>query len=476
MDESDRFDESHNLKYGVVKDEIPESDVYRGDQNPVLITQFEENGTYSLRIGSRVGKDTIIFFDSVVWQAEEYGGTLWFKREVGDETVSTGNLDWSAAFPSSDLGLVGEWFYEQIDLPPYRADVDCPDCGGQVLHLPMSSACEELDCDFYCEGHLVEDADDVEDHHLMSDGEYRCDGGTQAVLTKDDAERWKRLSDIDPTELDDSEATAKAKLALKRRFDDSAWTLVFEFRGPDNRRADGIAVSRTRANNFMIVGLEIKASRSDWLAEKKDPRKQEHVIGVVDEFYVVAARKGIVNEDELPTGWGLLELKPNSERLYKEVESDLTDEQEGTPTRRFWGKLLGKLEGESDGFTEADLQEARSKGYEEGIERGQERAAYSGDQAERKARKWDELTEHLNIHTLDDATLRAVGAAYNVIKSYDPGEDGYRIERVQKLEEYIEQRARRAISDVAELREALEAMGDDPGDPPAVDGGDCDGE
>lgn len=303
----------------------------------------------------------------------------------------------------------------------------------------------------------------------QSDQSVVPDGGTQASLAEEDEERWKRLNDISMSELSDSEATAKAKLALKRRFDDSAWTLVFEFRGPNNRRADGIAVSRTKANNYKIVGLEIKASRSDWLSEKKDPTKQEHFIGIVDEFYVVAARKNIVNETELPKGWGLLELKPNSERLYKEVESDLTEDQQGTPSRRFWGKLLGKADGGNGGFTEADLDEARSKGYEEGIERGRERAAFSGDEAERKARKWDELTEHINIHTLSDEKLEAIGAAHDVIKSYDPAEDAFRLEEIERLEGYIEERAGRAKENIREMREAIEAIGADPSNPPEVD-------
>jgi len=290
-----------------------------------------------------------------------------------------------------------------------------------------------------------------------------------------DKDRWKQLNDIEPSELSDAEATAKAKLALKRRFDDSAWTLAFEFSGPDNRRADGIAVSRTRANNYKIVGLEIKASRSDWLSEKKDPTKQEHFIGIVDEFYVVAARKGIVNENEIPRGWGLLELKPNSERLYKEVESDLTEDQQGTPSRRFWGKLLGKVDGETDGYTEAALQEARSKGYEEGIERGKERAAFSGDEAERKARKWDELTQHINIYTLDDEKIRAIGAAHDVIKSYDRGQDAFRLEEIERLEEHIEERSNRAIEKIKEMRESIEKVAADPSDPPAVNGGADDG-
>ena len=298
------------------------------------------------------------------------------------------------------------------------------------------------------------------------------DDGGQQTLAEEDEERWKRLNEMPYSELSDSEATAKAKLALKRRFDESAWTLVFEFTGPDRRRADAIAVSKTRSNGFKIIVLEIKASRSDWKSEKKDPRKQEHFIGLADEFYVVAARKGIVREKELPKGWGLLELKPNSERLYKEVESDLSEEQAGSPSRRFWAKLLGKLEDGADGFSEDDLIEARSKGYDEGLEEGRRRASFSDDEAERKARKWEDLTDYVRISYLDnEEKLRALGAAYEIVERFDENADHGLIRRLDRLEERVQDRADEAVEKLEALREPLAEMAEDPESPPLVEGG-----
>lgn len=150
-DEPDRFAESTNLKWGVVEDSIPEKDVYRHDENPVFITRF--NDEYSLHIGSRVGVDSTIHFESLSWD----DGTLFFKKTVSGSEVFTGHLDWHPVEAGHDFGLVGEWFLEQLDLGEYRTEIECPNCGGSVLRFRMFSGCENTDCDFIVEGWIQED-------------------------------------------------------------------------------------------------------------------------------------------------------------------------------------------------------------------------------------------------------------------------------------------------------------------------------
>jgi len=55
-----------------------------------------------------------------------------------------------------------------------------------------------------------------------------------------------------------------------------------------------------------LTGVEIKSSRSDWLAELKNPSKAEAVCRYCDHWYVLAAADGIVRDDELPPTWGLM--------------------------------------------------------------------------------------------------------------------------------------------------------------------------
>lgn len=162
-DAGERFSESTNLKYGVVEDSIPEEDIYRGDEQPVIITQMDEGREYRLHIGSRVGLDTAIKFDTVDWHPGEYQGTLFLERTVGEEKVTAATLDWHAAEPRDPLGLVGEWFRERINLSEYYAGIECPECGGELLHFPMSTECEEVGCDLYVEGHIQPPDDETAD-------------------------------------------------------------------------------------------------------------------------------------------------------------------------------------------------------------------------------------------------------------------------------------------------------------------------
>lgn len=232
----------------------------------------------------------------------------------------------------------------------------------------------------------------------MSDGGTGSAGTEQSeesqqTLTDEQRAEWEKLRDKPPEDLTDAEKTSKIKLSVRRRFDPPEWALAFELSSPDGRRADAIAVNTFPSRNFKVVGFEFKASRSDWLAEKREGEKADYFVTACDEWYVVAW-SGVVEESELPEGWGLLELKPNSEQLWKQVESDLTERQQGEPDRPFWGRFLQKTVGDESNYTKQDLKEARKRGYEEGREDGKEYATgVESRRIERKAEKWDELQD-----------------------------------------------------------------------------------
>jgi hypothetical protein len=74
------------------------------------------------------------------------------------------------------------------------------------------------------------------------------------------------------------------------------------------RRLDVVAFNLWGARSYRTVGFEIKVSRGDWMRELTDFRKQDEWLAVVDEFFIVAPG-GLVKPEELPVGWGLLELR-----------------------------------------------------------------------------------------------------------------------------------------------------------------------
>ena len=73
------------------------------------------------------------------------------------------------------------------------------------------------------------------------------------------------------------------------------------------RRLDVVAFNLWGARQHRVVGFECKQDRGDWLRELGDFRKAEEWMRVVDDFYLVTTPT-LVKPEELPYGWGHLEL------------------------------------------------------------------------------------------------------------------------------------------------------------------------
>lgn len=92
--------------------------------------------------------------------------------------------------------------------------------------------------------------------------------------------------------------------------------LIPEVQAPgSNRRADLVRVGMWASRGTGIDVHEIKVSRADWLRELSDPAKAEAWWPYCNRFWVVAV-PGIIPVEELPEGWGLMEL-PGSGRRFK---------------------------------------------------------------------------------------------------------------------------------------------------------------
>lgn len=295
----------------------------------------------------------------------------------------------------------------------------------------------------------------------------KAEDSHQETLTEEEKEEWRELMEKPEENLTDAEKTSKIKLSIKRRYDPPEWSLAFELASPDGRRADAVAVNTFPSRNFKIVGFEFKASRSDWLSEKREGAKADYFVTLCDEWYVVAWN-GVVEESELPDGWGLLELKPNSEQLWTQVESDLTEHQQGEPDRAFWGRFIQKTVGGESNYTKQDLKEARKRGYEEGREDGEEYgASIESRRIERKAEKWDELQDAgLDwLHRMDDERVRELSDARDLLKRME--HEGYKT-LWSEWEDLYE-----AVLQVQAPLERLDsiAKGEDEGEEVAADGG-----
>lgn len=111
--------------------------------------------------------------------------------------------------------------------------------------------------------------------------------------------------------MSDRIVTKAIKDALRARFSGAEWALFFEVAQSTGvaagRTADAVAMNMFPSRGLAIHGFEVKASRADWLRELKDPTKSEPVQRFCDHWWI-AAQSGIVNPEELPPTWGLLEL------------------------------------------------------------------------------------------------------------------------------------------------------------------------
>lgn len=284
-------------------------------------------------------------------------------------------------------------------------------------------------------------------------------------LTGEELEELKALTERDPGELTDAEVTAKLRLSLRRRFSPPEWRLMFQYGAPGNsgRVIDCLGCCTVASRNYPIVAFELKANRSDWLREVRDETKADYFVRLADEFYVVAP-KGVVQESELPTGWGYLEMKPNSERLYKQVDSNLTENQVGDPPRRFWVRLLDAVTAGAAAPTGNELFEARRRGYEEAKQEGisDRMEKRELDKLRRKAANWDTLDDagfdFLTRYTFDDDDVRVLELAFRIAARVDSDRYGSLLGSIERLDTNIRQNAERMLDELEELESEVEAL------------------
>ena len=153
--------------------------------------------------------------------------------------------------------------------------------------------------------------------------------------------------------------------ALKKRYKDPEYVLLREVRSQtgyqerDTTYADAIAFSTWPSRGLEIVGIEIKVSRSDWLREKKNPKKAESIFRFCDKWYLVTTEDVRVDVEELPITYGHLVLKKRG--LVTAREAPVL--QPVPPTRAFLASCLRNATARS--ASTAELAAARKSAAED---------------------------------------------------------------------------------------------------------------
>lgn len=131
---------------------------------------------------------------------------------------------------------------------------------------------------------------------------------------------------------------------LCRRYSERAgngprWTVAEQVRsdtGEARRTCDFMAWDNTATSGLAISGHEVKTSRADWLREKAQPEKAREFMRFCDYWWLVCP-PGVAKEQEVPDGWGLLEVGLGTLRVVKPAPL-LTEAHRGgyRPGRDAW--------------------------------------------------------------------------------------------------------------------------------------------
>jgi hypothetical protein len=155
-------------------------------------------------------------------------------------------------------------------------------------------------------------------------------------------------------------------------------THVRDAAGFDGRRTiDALALGLWKSRGFDLHAFEVKCSRSDYLAELRNPAKAEVFGERVDYFWMVVADPAIV-KDDLPHGWGLLAAtapKVDEETGAKTLGTlrvvKQAPRQELTPEQRMINRswlvqmlrAAGAVPGSRRESTPEEIQAAYQQGY-----------------------------------------------------------------------------------------------------------------
>ncbi len=133
-----------------------------------------------------------------------------------------------------------------------------------------------------------------------------------------------------------------------------------------SRTADALVMGLWPSLGIHLHGFEVKVSRGDWRRELKEPEKAE-AIGKFCHYFWIAAPAGIVPIDDLPSTWGLLELRgrrmqATKAAVFRDDAKPLTITQIAAIMRR----------ASTTSPSEAAIHAAHQRGYDEGLKAAKE--------------------------------------------------------------------------------------------------------
>jgi len=161
--------------------------------------------------------------------------------------------------------------------------------------------------------------------------------------------------------------TSEIMVALEARYADASWAFLPQVRSTTGavaaRTADALAMGLWPSRGLELHGFEVKASRTDWIKELKNPSKAEEICQFCDRWWVVIGSRTLVLDSELPPTWGL--IVPRGEKLIIKVPAPKLD---ALPVDRgFLAAILRRAQEwvRPDEIQDAEVEAAYEKGKRE---------------------------------------------------------------------------------------------------------------
>lgn len=132
-------------------------------------------------------------------------------------------------------------------------------------------------------------------------------------------------------------------------------------------RCDAIYIGFTATSGRLMVGHEIKVSRSDWRRELDKKSKADRWHDACHAWYIVAPSSDIVPVEELPAGWGLLVPNPRS-KVRMQVVVKATERTEHQPPWPAVRSVLARYDTLRAEAIYQATQQAKDKAREQALE------------------------------------------------------------------------------------------------------------